>query len=281
MILQGFISNQGDAWQWTQNNLQRALREQLTAGTSSMDTQYPALVDLQYGANLIGQRLGNMHMLLAQPNDDPRFGARKISVSETEEWVKGISNRVELMLGILQKKSDENSGWLVKHAQKIRELVSQLARKAKGGVRTRIHGNLHLAQILIVAGDTCFVNFEATSGTALHQSPLKDVADILCSFNDAAAVAVRNAQATNMLPNENETNQLITTYTTQASKTFYDAYFSSTDALSSHWESRENEEAALNLFLIDNRVNEIIKAEDRPEWLNVPLKHLVDIVNRP
>lgn len=280
MILQGFISNQGDAWQWTQNNLQRALREQLTAGTSSMDMQYPALVDLQYGANLIGQRLGNMHMLLAQPSEDPRFGVVETTAADTREWVKGIQQRVDQMLDILRKKSDADSSWVAKNGQKIQELISQLAKKANGGLRTRIHGNLHLAQILVVAGDTCFVNFEAGSETSLHQSPLKDVADILCSFNDAAAVALRNAQATTMLSNESDIHHLVTSYTKQASKTFYEAYFVAADALSRHWESRESEEAVLDLFIIDNRVNEIIKAEQRPDWLDVPLKNLIEIINR-
>jgi len=274
MILQGFIGNQGDAWQWTQNTLERALRDQLSAGTSSMDAQYPALVELKSFASLLGQRLGSMHVLLAQPNSSPRFGSSPISTKETKSWVASIAERFTQALDILHNQNTRDASWLVARGEKIQQLITQLGASALGGTRSRIHGSLNLAQVLVVAGDAYFVNFE----DATHQSPLKDVADILCAFNDAAALAIRNAKTTDVSSNTEDIRRLVVAYTTSASAIFYDAYVLASGELARHWPQRGSEAAALALFCLDNRAREIIKAEHRPDWLDVPVRDLTEMI---
>lgn len=283
MVLQSFISNQGDAWQWTQNTLQRALREQLSAGTSSMDIQYPAIVELNNFANLLGHRLGNMHLLFTQSNNNPRFGIKEISPIETEDWIQNILQRAEKVIDVIRNQPNPEIGKLINLSDKIHELIRRLGAIAIGGIHTRIHGNLHLAQILVVAGDACFVNFEnaeVTQKNSLYQSPLKDVADIMCSFSDAAAVAIRHAMTTDVLSDPNEIHRLVVTYTSQAGKTFCDAYFLEINELSQDWYTREGEEAALRLFCLDNRIGEILKAIHRPDWLEIPVRDLTDMITR-
>ena len=57
MIAQGYLSNQGDAWEWTQNNLERALRDELADAMSEQEQHYNALGELQDFAAMLGQRL--------------------------------------------------------------------------------------------------------------------------------------------------------------------------------------------------------------------------------
>src|SRR3546814_14989911 len=47
MIAQGYLSNQGDAWEWTQNNLERALRDELADAVSEQEQHYNALGELK------------------------------------------------------------------------------------------------------------------------------------------------------------------------------------------------------------------------------------------
>ncbi|MDO8345065.1 MAG: maltose alpha-D-glucosyltransferase [Cellvibrio sp.] len=274
MILQDFISNQGDAWQWIQNTLQRALRDQLSAGSSSMDMQYPALQELTSFSKLLGQRLGEMHAILAQPSENPRFGALPISAAQTAKWVDTIAHRFARAMNILRNQNTRDASWLVARAEKIQQLIAQLGASALGGIHSRIHGNLNLAQVLVVAGDAYFVNFEDSA----HQNPLKDVADILCTFNDAAALAVRNAQTTDASSNSEEIRRLVVAHTSAASAAFYNAYVSAANDLAQHWPQRGSEAAALALFCLDNRAREIIKAEHRPDWLDVPLRDLTEMI---
>lgn len=274
MILQDFISNQGDAWLWTQNTLQRALRDQLSAGSSSMDMQYPALQELTSFSKLLGQRLGEMHVILTQPSENSRFGALPIDAAQTAGWVETIANRFAHAMDILRKQHTRDANWLVARAEKIQQLIAQLGANASGGVRARIHGNLNLAQVLVVAGDAYFVNFEDRS----HQNPLKDVADILCTFNDAAALAIRNAQTTDASSDSEAIRHLVIAHTSAASAAFYAAYDEAAGQLAQHWPQRGSEAAALALFCLDNRAREIIKAEHRPDWLEVPLQDLTEMI---
>jgi predicted trehalose synthase len=73
MIAQGYLSNQGDAWEWTQNNLERALRDELADAMSEQEQHYNALGELKDFAAMLGQRLGEMHQVLAAPSDNPDF----------------------------------------------------------------------------------------------------------------------------------------------------------------------------------------------------------------
>ena len=64
--LQGFIRNQGDAWTWTLDLLMRGLSD-LTAETQATETEQHE--DYDTIARLLGQRLGEMHVVLARDSE--------------------------------------------------------------------------------------------------------------------------------------------------------------------------------------------------------------------
>jgi maltose alpha-D-glucosyltransferase/alpha-amylase len=81
---QGYLSNQGDAWEWTQNNLERALRDELADAMSEQEQHYNALGELKDFAAMLGQRLGEMHQVLAAPSDNPDFAPQTTSAKEAQ-----------------------------------------------------------------------------------------------------------------------------------------------------------------------------------------------------
>lgn len=296
MILQGYVSNQGDAWQWTQNTLERALRDRLTAGTSSMDIQYPAMAELESGAQILGSRLGEMHTLLAKPSKNPRFGYVEITATETTATARRISERLQKALDIISQHNTKEAVWLVSHKTKILKYIKDLAARTTGGIRMRIHGNFNLTQVLVVLNDVYFVNFEdgvldnviesdldhntvkTKALNAIKHSPLKDVADMLCSFDDAAAMAIRNAQSTDISFEAEQIRHIAAIYRKQARAAFYAAYNAMANKLPHAWKKQNGEEATLTLLSIDNRLREILKASHRPDWLEMPVQSLFDLV---
>lgn len=56
MVLQRFVNNQGDAWQWTQSTLERAIRDQLAGGMSQLENQFTALSELEDFSTQLGMR---------------------------------------------------------------------------------------------------------------------------------------------------------------------------------------------------------------------------------
>lgn len=278
MILQAYVSNQGDAWQWTQNTLERALRDRLTAGTSSMDIQYPAMDELESFAQVLGTRLGEMHNLLAQPSNNPRFGYLETKSKDAVLWARHISERLQQVFDVLHEQNSKESKWLISHKTKLLALIKKLAAKSVGGIRIRTHGNLHLAQVLVVRSDAYFVNFEdgiAVNATELRLSPLQDVADILCAFDDAGAITLKAGQGIDSLTEKDRIQQIAVKYHRKTHTAFYEAYRLAAANLPHAWQSEENELATLKLACIDNRITEVLKASYRPDWLEIPLQGLV------
>ncbi|MEK1904498.1 MAG: maltose alpha-D-glucosyltransferase [Pseudomonas sp.] len=291
MILQGYLSNQGDAWSWTQNTLERAIRDELAGGLSGAENQYSAMAELESFAHMLGRRLGEMHLVLAQPSDDPAFGYTQTSVDDASEWASSITaqlrealDAVALARDSLTEHSRSGADWLLARRDELQALVERLAAHAGGGIRIRVHGDLHLGQVLIVQGDAYLIDFEGEPARSLEQrraksSPLKDVAGMLRSFDYAAAMAMRNAQSADASRAAEQARQTVAAvYLRQARTAFYDAYRIVAARLPHAWHEREGEGMALALFCIEKAAYEILyEVRYRPDWLDVPLNGLVEL----
>ncbi|MHA6493117.1 maltose alpha-D-glucosyltransferase [Pseudomonas borbori] len=294
MILQGFLDNQGDAWQWTQDTLERAIRDELVGGLSNAENQYQALAELQSFASILGRRVAEMHVTLAQPSDNPDFGAVPSDEGDGKEWQGDIIGQVDEMLdaleaarGHMSAKQGEPAEWLIEHGDKLRKLVKKLAKRAGGGLRIRVHGDLHLGQVLVSQGDAYLIDFEGEPTRSLddrrkRHSPFKDVAGMLRSFDYAAAMAMRNAQSTDVSSEAEQARQTIaTSYLEQSRAAFLEAYRLAAAQLPHAWHERDGEQAALALFTIEKTAYEILyETRYRPEWLDVPVQGMVALINQ-
>jgi maltose alpha-D-glucosyltransferase/alpha-amylase len=288
MIAQGYLSNQGDAWEWTQNNLERAVRDELSHGRSDIDQHFNALLELSDFSTLLGQRLGEMHQILAAATDDPDFAAETTSIKDSQASGKSVAAQMELALQLL----DEHKGSLEKADQQlVSELLSKrkqvlahiqaLAKRSAGGLRLRVHGDLHLGQVLVVKGDAYLIDFEGEPARSLIErrakySPFKDVSGVLRSFDYAAAMAVRNAQSVDSSLEAKNARQIVAqTYLTQARESFINGYRSATQGMAHVWKDPQGESAALELFTLEKTAYEVVyEARNRPNWLAVPLQGL-------
>ena len=291
MILQGYLNNQGDAWQWTQNNLERAIRDELAGGLSQQENQYTALAELENFAGLLGRRLGEMHVALGQASDNPDFGYHETAEADVAEWSQNVSAQVREALtvvaegrGHLPGEAANQADWLDARREQILELVDDLARRSAGGIRMRVHGDLHLGQVLVVQGDAYLIDFEGEPTRTLDErrafySPLKDVAGMLRSFDYAAAMAMRSAQSADVSSEAEQARQHIAgLYRSQARTAFNEAYRLAAADLPHAWHDREGEVAALALFCIEKAAYEILyEARYRPDWLEVPVQGLIEL----
>jgi len=292
MIAQGYLNNQGDAWEWTQNNLERAVRDELEATRSEQAQHYNALEELKAFAAMLGQRLGEMHVALAGNTDNPDFAARPSDEKDAAAWSKSIKAQVERALYLLEQHKDSFTDdalpkvdELLGRRDALLAQVDSLAQRAVGGLVMRVHGDLHLGQVLVVQGDAYLIDFEGEPARPLEErrgkySPYKDVSGVLRSFDYAAAMAVRSAQAVDSSNEATEARQRVAArYLTQACQAFVHAYGAASASLAHAWQHAEGERAALQLFSLEKAAYEIAyEAENRPSWLAVPLHGLFGLL---
>lgn len=293
MIAQGYLSNQGDAWGWTQNTLERAIRDQMEPTRNDAEAHTDALAELSGFAALLGQRLGEMHLLLAAPTEDPAFQPRPSDARDSERWRAQISTELTHALDLLAQHRDtldSDSQSLVDDLQQQRDGLAQhidtLSKQAQGGLLMRVHGDLHLGQVLVVQGDAYLIDFEGEPARPLEErrakhSPYKDVSGVLRSFDYAAAMILRSASAVDLSEPARQARQRVARqYLHQSRHAFVEAYGLATAAMPHAWQHAEGERAALELFCLEKAAYEITyEAENRPSWLAVPLHGLHGLIS--
>ncbi|WP_053149927.1 maltose alpha-D-glucosyltransferase [Pseudomonas sp. P97.38] len=292
MIAQGYLSNQGDAWEWTQNNLERALRDELADAVSEQEQHYNALGELKDFAGMLGQRLGEMHQVLAQPTDDPDFTAQTTTAKEAQAIGKDVAAQVEHALRLLKQHQGQLNptdqamvARLLEHKKTVLAHVQELAGKAVGGLRIRVHGDLHLGQVLVIKGDAYLIDFEGEPARPLHErrgkhSPYKDVSGVLRSFDYAAAMAIHLHTVDSTADADAARQRVADRYLKEARQAFVEAYRLAAASLAHEWKDAEGEDAALALFGLEKAAYEVAyEAENRPAWLPVPLHGLYGLLS--
>ncbi|MBT2298318.1 maltose alpha-D-glucosyltransferase [Pseudomonas fluorescens] len=292
MIAQGYLSNQGDAWEWTQNNLERALRDELADAVSEQEQHYNALGELKDFAGMLGQRLGEMHEVLAQATDDPDFAPQATNAKEAQAIGKDVAAQVENALRLLKQKQGQLSpadqamvARLLEHKKTVLAHIQELAGKAVGGLRIRVHGDLHLGQVLVIKGDAYLIDFEGEPARPLHErrgkhSPYKDVSGVLRSFDYAAAMAIHLNTVDSTADADAARQRVADRYLKEARQAFVEAYRLAAASLAHEWKDAEGEDAALALFGLEKAAYEVAyEAENRPAWLPVPLHGLYGLLS--
>ncbi|MFJ4397189.1 maltose alpha-D-glucosyltransferase [Pseudomonas sp. NPDC089396] len=293
MIAQGYLSNQGDAWAWTQNTLERAIRDEMEPTRTDPEAHTDALAELNGFAALLGQRLGEMHLLLAAPSEDAAFQPQVSDGQDSARWSRQINAELTHALDLLAQHRDQldsDSQALVDDLQEQREGLVQhienLANQAQGGLLMRVHGDLHLGQVLVVQGDAYLIDFEGEPSRPLQErrakhSPYKDVSGVLRSFDYAAAMILRSASAVDLSEAARQARQRVARqYLHQSRHAFVEAYGLATAAMPHAWLQAEGERAALELFCLEKAAYEITyEAENRPSWLAVPLHGLHGLIS--
>src|SRR3954447_18809143 len=186
-LAQGFVRNQGDGWGWTLDFLARQVEElAVTAGAEAPDAEeagHDTFAAYQVFARAIGTRLAELHAVLSQPSDEPDFTPEPVTDEVLAEWAEGAIEQIDAAMALLAKLDhfpDETSQLqartLIDNADRLRDAARRLARQGQGALQTRMHGDFHLGQVLVVQGDAYIIDFEGEPARTMAQRRAKSCA---------------------------------------------------------------------------------------------------------
>ncbi|HVA56246.1 MAG TPA: maltose alpha-D-glucosyltransferase [Gammaproteobacteria bacterium] len=279
-MLQQFLPNQGDGWNWAQDYLGRAIYN--AAGTDTNAAE--ALEGYAAFAGTIGRRLGELHAVLSAPTDSATFAPELASAADVEQWVDQVREGIESafsMIEATQQWPDTELGAqataLLTRRKTLLARLPALGAAGIGTLRTVIHGDFHLAQVLVSSGDVFIVDLEGEPAIGSQQrrakaSPLKDLAGILRSFDYASTCA---HMAHHDAPAEGEAvrQEWLERFRARAFEAVVASYAAASGRSADAFGPAAAVGSLLRLFLLEKAAYEIrYEIANRPTWMGVPIR---------
>ena len=277
-IAQAFARNQGDGWTWTMDLLLRGLSD-LIGGDEAASADATNHTDYGQFARLLGQRVAEMHKVLGRPTTDPAFAPVAATAANAHELAGRVRDQLMAAYEATETLDGADRHTLDDVRQSLFDKLPHLASLVKGATLTRIHGDLHLGQILICNGDVAIIDFEGEPAKPVEMRrgkdhPLRDVAGMIRSFDYAAAVVHRRAQSSHAHLAEEQVSAFLESFVARATDAFLAGYREAAAPSEAEAPGAVNMEL-LDVFLIEKAAYEVgYEAANRPTWIDVPLHGL-------
>jgi maltose alpha-D-glucosyltransferase/alpha-amylase len=277
-LLQAYVENDGDGWSFTLDYLERFLDGRRTATE-------PVAADVHSGYNALVQTLGTrtaeLHRALARLTGDPAFDPEPFGPADLADWKQRVREGLQATLAAIDVRRREmtvpvrlDAQALLDARERLLARIDAAAPPRSGTLKTRLHGDYHLGQVLLVKNDFVIIDFEGEPGrTAAERRakhwPLCDVAGMLRSFDYARWTALRRVaqgddEAARLEP-------LATDWADQAERAFVGAY---EQALRDAGLFAEFDEVRdlLALAELEKALYELrYELGSRPGWVGIPL----------
>jgi maltose alpha-D-glucosyltransferase / alpha-amylase len=297
-IAHEYLTNDGDAWSLALREL-RAYFERVSDAIARTGTSPPvessaiaALVGrFQTLAQTLGKRTGQVHLALAGStgsNGDPLFAPEPLMPADRLAMVDRAAAMLHETLSALERHLDTLGPEARAMAESLRPNMDARARLAAllrralehplSVVKTRIHGDLHLGQVLSRGDDFVIIDFEGEPTRPLEErraksSPLRDVTAMARSF-DYAAEAVLREVATE--PERRRTLEpWAELWTREVTGAYLNAYLTTVKSASFIPERPEDLELLMAFHTLEKVIYELAyEINNRPDWIEIPLRGL-------
>ncbi len=313
-VLHGFVESQGNAWQYTLDSLSqffeaaRSRHESEPAGsdgnrhlldlsTVEPPAQFHELVGAYAdSARLLGRRTAELHSALCSDTADPQFTPELFTDHYREGLYHGMTSLAARTFQSIQQRLGTLSGPPADELREVLDLQSgirscfrAIPERRVGAVRTRVHDDLRLDQVLHTGKDFLFIGLEGrvdktASERRIKRSPWRDVASMLLSFQYAShAVLFDQIPGFMSRPEAMPALENWAAYWRDwVSAMFLKGYCETggqSPALSLH---ESDIRTLLTAFVVERALEEIGRElMQRPEWARVPARMTVRVLGAP
>ena len=306
--LHNFVPNEGDAWQYTLDFLNRnfdyvlahpAVQVPLIPRKHllSLLKEPPALAQETIGpylisAQLLGMRTAELHVALAAASDDPDFAPEPFSLIYQNSLYHALRSFATQTLQLLREQLKEIPDELKENAQQVldseKAIVErfQLLRNRKiSAARIRCHGDYHLGQVHYTGKDFVIIDFEGEPARPLSErrikrSPLRDVAGMIRSFHYAAHSALLHQSSLALKPeNLLALERWAQFWYVWVSSSFLKSYLKGVEKTELIPDDPEQLKILLDVYLLEKAIYEIgYELNNRPHWLKVTLQGILQLL---
>lgn len=309
-ILQGFVPNQGDAWRYTLDAVERYIGRVLSKGNeikkipdlpssfveiASQEMPAP-LKELLAGVyiemtNLLGRRTAELHLALSFCSRVNNFAPEPFSLLYQKSLYQSMQSLTKRVIQLLRKNIKKLPESVKEESEDILNLEPQIMARFKTILqrkitvaRIRIHGDYHLGQVLFTGRDFVIIDFEGEparplSERRLKRSSLVDIAGMIRSFHYAAYTAlikyasIRPEDALSLKP-------WIDLWYKYVGGAFLRAYLDTAKDAPFIPKEKDELDILLRVLLLEKAVYELgYELNNRPDWLIIPvkgIKHLLE-----
>jgi maltose alpha-D-glucosyltransferase/alpha-amylase len=278
-LLQGHVANQGDAWSYTLDYLERTFETQLAAAAEPPADVHGAYLSL---VQTLGTRTAELHQALALRTGDAAFDPEALEAGDLAGWKRRVHDDALATLTLLQQNLAQfpapalaNARALLDRRERLLERIEACAMPAGACLKTRYHGDYHLGQVLVSSNDFIIIDFEGEPARPLAErrakhSSLRDVAGMLRSFDYARWSAVLRDTYTDA--DRSRLAPLAQGWAREARETFLRAYDEAARG-SGLYASFVEVQGLIELFELEKALYELrYEVGNRPAWINVPLQ---------
>jgi maltose alpha-D-glucosyltransferase/alpha-amylase len=308
-VVHNFMPNEGDAWQYTLNTLERYYTLVIAHPTVqsppmpsnqllSLPKELPSLAKETIGSYLtsmqvLGQRTAELHIALSSGDVGSGFDAEPYTLIYQTSLYQSLRSAairtlqsMKGLLPFLSENSQKDAKAVIGLEKAIIDRYALIPRKKITACRIRCHGDYHLGQVLYTGKDFVITDFEGEPARPLNErrykrSPLKDIAGMIRSFDYAASEAL----ARQLAPQQKsaETPLILQRWArywyTWVSVVFLNSYLDTIKEADLLPQDPEQLKILLDAFILEKALYEVsYELNNRPDWVSIPLRSILNIL---
>lgn len=280
VIVHDAIPNDGDLWSWMLDELSVGLEQGGRFGEGDATTW---LVDL------LGRRTAELHAAMADDRD-PDMASEAFTLLWQRSLLQTLRNSARATQRALRRVriDGDDAATLLRPVDDVLARFETLRTRKLDARRIRVHGDLHLGQVLRSGADVTFIDFEGEPGRPIGErrikrSPLVDVAGLARSLDYAGRSALDTALARGIVADADH-GQLDAdraTWTTAARTRLIDSYLTTIADTGLVPAARADADLLLDVYQLQKGLYEIrYELANRPDWVQWPLSAVAEMVRR-
>ena len=275
-ILQSFVPNEGDAWRYTLDELERYY-ERVETSDAETDELVGPYID---SARLLGERTAELHLALSSDPSDDAFAPEPMTPYYQRSMYQSMRTLAGRAFRLLADKRREfpEVVQVLDLRDEINARFEAVTQQPISATRIRTHGDYHLGQVLYTGRDFVIIDFEGEPARPLSERKIKrpalrDVAGMLRSFHYAAY--------TRVFEQDDPTDHFswASLWYERVSSAFLDSYLEHANGSSFVPATMNEVDALLPALLLEKAVYELLyEINNRPDWLRIPLLGVTQLV---